>query len=247
MTRISRDQRRQGTKVCLSSRDELILRGVARFRLARTSDILKLAFPNTRQDTAARRLRRLYDVGYLDVLSGDRSQENRYSLGPKGRLWAQDHSVEALKRPSGSLDHHLAIVRVWANLTRYTHDQHIRLDLFKPDWEIRKKASDLSLVPDALVQLTLSGKVLRFAVEVDLGTEPLRTLRDKVTAYEIRRTTGWFGWPSFGLGFVLAGAGIQRCKSIGEVIGASWNGWHLIWNEDEDIPLRTPLAARGVN
>ena len=245
MTRISRDQRRQGMKVRLSSRDELILRGVARFRLARTSDILKLAFPNTRQDTAARRLRRLYDGGYLDVLSGDRSQENRYSLGPKGRLWAKDHSVEALKRPSGSLDHHMAVVRVWVNLTRYTHDQNIRLDLFKPDWEIRKKASDLSLVPDALVQLTLSGKILRFAVEVDLGTEPLRTLRDKVTAYEIRRTIGLFGWPSFGLGFALAGSGVQRRKAVVGLISAGWKGWHLVWNEDENLPLRTPLAARG--
>jgi len=180
------------------------------------------------------------------VLSGDRSQENRYSLGPKGRLWAKDHAVEALKRPSGSLDHHLAIVRVWANLTRYAHNNGIRQDLFKPDWEIRRSASDLSLVPDALVQLTLSGKVLRFAVEVDLGTESMRMLRNKVSAYGIRRTTGLFGWPSFGLGFVLAGSGIKRRQAVADLISAGWKGWHLIWNEDDDLPLRAPLAARGV-
>lgn len=229
----------------LTARDELVLRVVARFRLARTSDILTIAFPRTRADTAARRLRRLYDAGYLDVLSRDLSAENAYGLGPKGRAWAQNRSFEALKRPSGSLGHHLATVRVWANLMRFTHEYGIRLDLFKPDWEIRRMASDVSLVPDALVQVTKGDKILRLALEVDLGTESIRVLRQKIATYETRRFAGLFGWTSFGLGFVLGGDGIHRRKRVIELLNSAWGGWHFVWNVDEDIPLRAPLAARG--
>ena len=62
-----RAQRRKGTEVCLTERDHDLLQALARFRAARTSDLIRLCFGNVRKDTAAARLRRLFDSGYLAV------------------------------------------------------------------------------------------------------------------------------------------------------------------------------------
>ena len=66
-----------------------------------------------------------------------------------------------------------------------------------------------------------------------------------VTLYET--FSGFFIGAVFGigLGFVLGGDGIRRRKSVVELLSSVWGSWHLVWNEEEDIPLRAPLAARG--
>ncbi len=116
MSRQPRDRRRSGVRVRLSERDQVVLDALARFRLARTSDLVCFAFPNTRRDTVACRLRRLFDAGFLDVRSGDRSEENRYVLGPAGRAWVQAHGGQPLRAPRGGVAHHLSIVRAWVDL-----------------------------------------------------------------------------------------------------------------------------------
>jgi hypothetical protein len=60
-----RHRRRRGVAVVLTERDEEVLNALARFRLARTSDLMAYAFAGVRRDTAAVRLRRLFDARYL--------------------------------------------------------------------------------------------------------------------------------------------------------------------------------------
>src|SRR5207249_9420572 len=142
------------------------------------------------RDTAAERLRRLYDGGLLDVRSAERSEENLYSLGPKGREWLKERGIATGAMPRGGLKHHLGIVEAWVGLAGAAHaSQSFSLELFRPDWEIREhpEGREARLVPDALVQLGLGDGgpgAFRFALEVDRGTERPPELRKKVQLYE---------------------------------------------------------------
>ncbi len=238
--RVPRDRRNKGVRVRLTERDERLLKALARFRIARTSDLLRLAFYDVRADTAARRLRRLFDAKYLDVQSGDRSLENVYALGPEGRAFARGLNLSALTRPRGQIDHHLATVRSWVNLTRIADTS---LEVFRPDWEIRAYSPHDFLIPDALVQLRRDDRTLRFALEVDMGTESMRTLKAKVDHYSQR--TDFFGWKDFGVCFVLGGHGRGRFNVIKKMLEERCARWHLLWSVDDEPPLTASPCRKG--
>lgn len=224
-----RDVRRRGREARLSPRDEALLRALARFRIARTSDLADLVFGGTRRDTAARRLRSLYDARYLDVIAGDRAAENVYTLGDRGREWARSHDVAVGRRPRETA-HHLAVVRVWVSLALAVHEcPDLRLHLVRPDWELRGHA--LTVVPDAMVELRVSwgrqvDQLFRICVEVDRGTEPLATIREKLRGYVLSslRPDGLLGWEGFGLLLVLDGRGVARAAQVAAALEEVWSG-----------------------
>lgn len=243
MGRQSRITRRSGVEVKLTARDEALLRGLARFRIARTGDLLALFFAEVRRDTAAQRLRRLYDSGFLDVRSTERSEENLYSLGPQGRDWLKGKSVSVGSVPRGSLPHHLAIVKAWSGLAAATHSSPIwQLEHFRPDWEIRERAGSpgLPLVPDALVQLRRNepggqcGPV-RFALEVDRRTERPPELQRKLRQYEELRSSpgGIFGWSELGIVLATIGTGPRRRAAVEAALREAWGSWWLLWESGE--------------
>jgi hypothetical protein len=228
----------------LSQRDEALLRALARFRLARTGDLTDLFFPGVRRDTAAARLRRLFDAGYLSVHFRDRAEENIYTLGPKGRRWFEAQGVSLGRIPRGSPAHHLAIVRAWVALAVAVHGRNrVRIEHVVPDWEIREKIGgrSASIIPDALVQLNVAPPGcepvhLRFALEVDLGTEPLSILGRKVAAYEtLRMSEGLFGWQDFGLVLRLVGAARVRQGNVERLLDARWGSWSVLWTDGEEL------------
>ncbi len=243
MKRKPRTRRQAGVLVELTARDEALLRALARFRIASTSDLVLLFFDGIRRDTAAQRLRRLFDAGYLEVRMNERSEENLYSLGPEGRQWlrGRDLVVEAI--PRGGLTHHLAIVRVWAGLASAVHQlESCRLEVFKPDWEIRRELRGQVglVVPDALLQLSVQtddhlGGFVRLAVEVDRRTERPPEVERKVRAYELQRMSahGFWGWQDVGLLLVLEGSGSARRRSLAEIVRREWGSWLVIWDEGE--------------
>jgi len=244
--------RRSGVTIKLTDRDEVLLKMLRRFRVARSSDLSAIVFRGIRRDTAAQRLRRLFDAGYLDVRVGDRAEENMYSLGPIGRRWNEDRG-----RPCGRVprdrEHHLAIVRTWVALAVAMHDvPGWNLELFRPEWELAKgRKHHLPVVPDAMVQLRCdsrgsgSGRI-RICLEVDRGTESRRTLAAKISTYEHTRSDGdgLFGWIDYGLAFVLATSGRRHRAAVSELLERHWNGWWLVWDQEtgprealSDLPL----------
>lgn len=241
MTRMrqARDARRRAVKVVLSTRDERILRALARFRIAKTSDLVRVAFPGIRKDTAAARLRRLFDGGFLNVQVPGQAEENVVSLGAKGRSWLTAHGVIAGNVPRGGLDHHLALVRAWSSIVATVHVEPVlALELFRADWEIREHALGTIVVPDALVQLGVKDRApVRFALEVDLGTESLRTLRVKIAAYEELRTMGHslFGWREHGLAVALPAAADVRKKGVQRILADTWSGWWVTWQDEAGL------------
>jgi len=237
--RQARDGRRRGIQVVLSPRDKQVLRALARFRIARTSDLVRVAFSGIRADTAARRLRRLFDASYIDVRVGGRAEENMITLGATGRAWLATQGEAVGGIPRGGLAHHLAIVRQWsAIVSAVKTDPRLVLEVVQADWEIREQATGANLVPDALIQLGVKGRgAIRLALEVDLGTESLRTLRAKVAAYEEFRTLGHglFGWQDHGLAVALPSATVVREKAVQRILEDIWSGWWVTWQDEAGL------------
>ncbi len=239
--RIARDRRHRGIRVERTLRDERVLLALARFRIARTEDLVAFAFGKARKDTAAERLRRLFDSGYLDVYVGDRSTENVYALGPLGKRWVESVGGSVGRVPRDR-EHHLAIVRAWVGLAVAAHESSdVALDLFRPDWEVLAETGvPPPVVPDAFVQLSLGtssgpGTVVRFCVEVDRGTESLGTLAAKLDTYERLRASGrgLLGWREFGLAFVFCGGTASRQAALSTLTERRWGGWWVTWWEQD--------------
>jgi hypothetical protein len=245
MSRQPRDRRRSGVRVALSDRDRALLAALGRFRIARTSDLVRYGFPSTRRDTALRRLRRLFDAGYLAVASEDRSAENLYSLARSGRVSVASEGGTVGRVPRCGLTHHLAIVSTWVELALLAESRSgVRLDLFRPDWEIREKAgrAGSDIVPDGLFQLRLTlpdgrNGVIRAALEVDLGTERQSVLVRKLSAYAALSGSpdGLFGWHDVVLALFAPGAPTHRIQRLERLLGdSSLRQWWL-WRRAEDI------------
>jgi hypothetical protein len=216
--------------VRLTPRDEVLLRALARFRVARTSDLVRFAFRDVRRDTAAARLRRLYDGGWLDVRFHDRANENLYSLGPEGRRWLKTNGGNIGRLPREPLAHHLAIVRTWVDLAIAFHDlPDLRLAAVRPDWELREGRDGLGIVPDLLVRVR-SGEGFpeetTLAVEVDLGTETLGVLRRKIVNYQSNPLSDLV------LAVAFCNCPPARLASVRKLLREEWTGPWVSWSED---------------
>jgi hypothetical protein len=230
-----RDERRPGVRVVLGSRDEALLRGLGRFRVATTDQLVRLFFRGIRKDTAAVRLRRLFDAGFLSVVSSPLNAENLYGLGPGGRRWLEDRGVACGHVPQGSLVHHLGIVDAWVRLAVALHgNTAARLVRFAPDWERRSELADTAalVVPDATIVLTLevgqAHRKVHLFLEVDLGTERRGVLVRKLDAYGSERQVD-----DAGLAVILANAGERRIEAVRRLVNEHWLSWSLVCSTEE--------------
>lgn len=255
MGRQPRDVRRRAVRVRLNERDEALLRTVARMRLVGTSDLGRLLFPGVSTNYVSQRLRRLFDAQYLGTQVRDRSEQNLYVLGPRGRRWAQAQGVSLKAAPRMGREHSLAIVHFWAVIAATLHSSPAwALDRFLPEWEIREALGGLwqPVVPDALLQVSLRSevppRVLRAAVEIDLGTERRGVLVQKVRRYRDLLATGdsLLGWADFGLILVLRGWSEARRRDLERLMHEHWTGWWVSWSDSGDgAELLAALRERG--
>jgi hypothetical protein len=204
--------------------------------------LIAVAFAELHPMTASVRIRRLFDAGYLDVRCGDRTQENIYTLGSLGQRWIEANGMQVGRVPRGAATHHLAIVRAWSALAEAVQRRPgASLELARPDWELREEFGEAGLVvvPDLFAELGAANgtgpRTVALAVEVDLGTETLRVLDQKLLAYDTLAGSqhGLFGHRDFGLAVVLANPG--REAALRRLIDRRWGGWWLIWT-DADGP-----------
>jgi hypothetical protein len=128
------------------------------------------------------------------------------------------------------------------------------LDRFLPEWEIRETLRGIwqPVVPDALLQVTLSSevpqRVVRAAVEIDLGTERRNVLVLKLRSYRELLMAGdsLLGWGEFGLVLVLGGWSSARQRDLGRLLDEHWGGWWMTWPQDGDAAsLLAVLKERG--
>jgi hypothetical protein len=246
-----RHRRRKGVTVQLTARDEMVLHALARFRLARTSDLVRYAFAGVRQDTAAVRIRRLFDSRHLAVLPPERGAENVYRLGPAGKQHLAGRGIEVRRVPRGGLEHHLAIVHTWVAISGL---EDIELERCLPDWELREQFSvgELHVVPDLFMLLRLGTNHHAIAVEVDCGTESQAVLHRKLEVYRSLwgRAPGLFGWERFGI--AVACNAPSRRLAVTSALKKAWVVPHVLWVAPESPSsalhkmfeeFETPLGA----
>ncbi len=220
MTRQARNSRQRCSRFVLTDRDRRLLRALNRFRIARSSDLAALCFRGVRRDTAAARLRRLFDAGLLDVRAGAPDEENQYTVGAAGKRILENQGIPFRPVPRGGLPHHLTIVSNWVAIA--TGCPELRIEAGRPDWELRADAiaSTWPVIPDLLLAVrTRSGRHL-VIVEVDLGTEPLAELRSKVTRYQ--ELSAILGTDELTLLVVVTSA--ERGRRIGSILEAQSSG-----------------------
>ena len=246
-----RHRRRNGVLVQLTERDGSVLHALARFRLARTSDLLAYAFAGVRPDTAAARLRRLFDARHLAVLPPRQGCENVYRLGPAGSRFLAGQGVHVGRVPRGGHDHHLAIVQTWVALATTSG---MDLERCLPDWELREQftAFELTAIPDLFALVRVGASVYPIAVEVDCGTESLAVLGRKLETYRSLwgRPPGLFGYEQFVIAAVSY-APVRRPALIA-ALKKAWVVPHVLWGCSESPSfalgrlfeeLRPPLGA----
>jgi len=258
--RIARDLRRAGVRVVLGPRDEALLRGLARFRVARTDDLVRLFFRGIRRDTAAARLRKLHDAGFIEARSDGLNEPNFYQLGPEGLCWAEDRGVAVGAPPAAPATHHQAIVGCWSRLAAaLAADESLRLRRFEPDWELRARLAGTGspVVPDAAIEIVSRGPAslpdARIALEVDLTTERPGALRRKLQAYEVSRC--FDGSSPVTLVVVLFGARERRIASVRSLVESEWRGLGQVFTESSwpetllrevcGRPLAGPPSGKG--
>jgi len=227
-----RHRRRNGVRVHLTERDESLLLALARFRLARTSDLLDYAFQGVRRDTATVRLRRLFDTKHLAVLPPRQGTENVYRLGPAGSRFLRELGVEVGRVPRGGFDHHLGIVATWTALAGIAD---MGLERCLPDWELREQftAPDLPVIPDLFALVRYGESVHTVAVEVDRGTENVSVLGRKLEAYRSLwgGAPGLFGYERFGI--VVASLAPTRRASFPTTLKKAWVVPCVLWEGGE--------------
>jgi len=144
MTRLRRTERRRGVRLALTPRDVHLLRVLNRFRLARTSEVAAVVFPGVHVHTVSRRLRRLYDASYLAASAPDRTAENVYAVGPRGRAWLREHGIAPQSAPRGSIQHHLGCVQVWVQVAAVVGRlPNVVLERVAPHWQTTARVGGL--------------------------------------------------------------------------------------------------------
>lgn len=236
MSRRLRNERRPGVRIVLGSRDEALLRGLSRFRVATTGQLVRLFFRGIRKDTASARLRRLFDASLLDIAHSALNTENVYAIGAGGRRWLEARGVASGGVPRGPLDHHLGIVEAWVGLAATLHgNRSVHLSGFMPDWECRRQLAGTGalVVPDADVSLSLfpgspGERQVRLVLEVDLGTERHGALASKLAAYAADHVE-----EGVGLVVILADAGERRLAAVRGLVEEHWPSWSLVCRQVE--------------
>jgi len=173
-------------------RDIEVLRSLAWAGYLSTKQIEALHFPSRR--VAQRRLRALLDHGLVRArLQGDvlLHRDNIYTLAAAGgRLLEERGAEEQVVQPRRvpqwrALQHALAIRDVFVAFRTAEREGLVVLDdvLFEGDLARAEDFRSAAVTPDSLVVLRTAGGERRIAIEVDLGTEPLRVIRHKLERY----------------------------------------------------------------
>lgn len=256
-SKCSRTERGKDRPIEITDRDEeaMIFTGLNRY--VSLTQLALDRFPS--EDRCRRRVRALFNSAYLTITLVSSTRPNLISLTRKGLAFlesrhpelAGDLRLAGLMRLAG-IDHHLAIVdaRLYAAalgevrgapLIRWSNaggSLHRELGLL-----------DLHLVPDGLAAYsvsspgdTTSNSSIVVAVEADLSTEPLNTIRRKLERYAIvakqsRLDALWF----------LVVGGLERQRNIERLVTeAGLSEWARVLSHEHVLtrPVRE-LPTRG--
>jgi hypothetical protein len=163
----------------LTARDERILAKCALCRWLTTTQIQRLYFPKASVNAVQKRLRKLTDAGYLRAHRENQMAEAVYAVGPKGKPLVEEQGLEVGAGDAPKQLEHLTGI----NSIRIAFEASgLALIYFSAHWQLANLGWTFPVIPDAVVG-TGTRERHRFLVEYDRGTEPLKTILDKLRAY----------------------------------------------------------------
>jgi len=188
-------------KVRLQSRDYAVLRDLAIFGEIALPYLITVHFEG-RKPAGLKRLGRLRKAELVRRSgNGPRSSASPVRLTQAGHaaLRARDSSVpkwaEVSRRQKTSvrtLQHSQGILATKAGFLTATRSTSISIETFTLDCPIRSSGIRRHLHPDAFFVLQQHRTASYFFVEVDRGTEPLATIREKAGRYRDWNRSGTF-------------------------------------------------------
>ena len=191
----------------LDGRDRRVVELVARFNQLSSSHIQKLIFTDVASNTPCDRvLKRLAERGYLARIErrnvgGSRGGSGQYvyQLGRHGHtLYKQNRYI-----PARSINYHsltIADAYVYITLAERRGAVSVRGISTEPDCWVKIGAHELK--PDLYVELErpTSGQRIKLWLEIDMGTEGQRQIKDKLNRYwEAFNAADTAEWPVYPL------------------------------------------------
>lgn len=182
----------------LSIRDQQIIAFVARFGQVTKQHVRHALFDTKSATPCDRAIKRLTDQKLLARVeirtvggANGGSGQYVYQVGPAGWKLANTEGSFWLSR---SVKYHsLAIADVYCDIK-----QHLIVITFDTEPDSHQKINYVPLMPDLYVELDLGGITRRAWLEVDLGTERPKQLREKMSRYHHAWSGAgeqWNPWP----------------------------------------------------
>ncbi len=164
----------------LTERDRSLIVKCSLCRWLSTSQIQRLYFPRATVNAVQKRLRKLSDDGYLRCHRENQMSEAIYAVGPKGKPLVEGKGIEVAvgNDVPKQLDHLAGI-----NAIRIALETGSRpLAYFFAYWQLASLGWTFPVIPDAVFAIKSPDRQ-RFLVEYDRGTEPLKSLVEKLRLY----------------------------------------------------------------
>ncbi len=190
-------RRKRGTRtppksrLMLQPRDHAMLRWIGRAGVVELPQLAALFWPGGTgsRAAAARRLRKLTDHHLVDTIVVSLDRPNRVTLTQRGAERVDGNGLVLRTRIRGAstaADHLIQSAELWSALLRRCRaDTTVRLSQWLTEAEIRRAlgSSRQALIPDGIAILAGAAGEVVVAIEVDLDTEPMATIRRKFTRY----------------------------------------------------------------
>lgn len=185
----------------LTDRDSRIMAKCALCRWLSTSQIQRLFFQQAGVNAVQKRLRKLADEGYLRSYRENPMAEVFHAVGPKARPLLEEKGIELA---SGSeIPKQLAHLTGINTIRLALETSGLPLAFFFAHWQLADLGWTFPVIPDAVSAIARPDP-RRFLVEYDRGTEPIKTLLQKLRAYNQ-------GIPGFSVDAVLLVTEQSRC------------------------------------
>jgi Replication-relaxation len=171
----------------LTSRDKKILWSCGVSQVLTTSQIQRWHFGSTSLRNVQKRLQKLVEAGFLNVIETRVCTDNVVLLGRVGQAELQKTGwkVELRKEAPKDLEHHLGVVDIRIALDRsLTILPGMQLRYCYAYWELGQFAWSYPIIPDMIFSLR-NAHTLQAAVEFDRKTEPLGVFAQKLLQYRL--------------------------------------------------------------
>lgn len=188
----------------ITRRDHAIILAVGRLGQASSGHLRDLFFYNHKSHTQCdRRLKALTQAAYLRPVErrpiggkAGGSGQTVYQLGPRG--WHVVYEQGTKYNPRRALNFHaLAVADAYVALKRLEYEGKLRINYLHLEPDCHETIRGVRLTPDMAVEVVAGEYIHTWWLEVDMGTERHKQIKDKLDRYwrAYQAVEGREAWP----------------------------------------------------